>query len=54
MPPAWKVRRGHLVVGLSVRLSVCQSFRNSVPLSNKVQYICILSLGDDTVTKLGL
>ena len=34
MPPAWKVRRGHLVIGLPVRLSV----RNSVPLTNKVQY----------------
>ena len=43
MPPAWKVRRGHLVIGSSVRLSVCLSvclsIRNSVPLSNKVQYL---------------
>ena len=47
MPPAWKVRRGHLVVGssirLSVHLSVClsirPSFSNSVPLANKVQYL---------------
>ena len=23
MPPAWKVRRGHLVIGSSVRLFVC-------------------------------
>ena len=34
MPPAWKVRRGHLVIGSSVRPSV----RNSVPLTSKVQY----------------
>ena len=43
MPPAWKVRRGHLVIGSSVcpfvRLSVCLSVRNSVPLTNKVQYL---------------
>ena len=43
MPPAWKVRRGHLVFGSSVRpsvrLSVCPSVRNSVPLINKVQYL---------------
>ena len=43
MPPAWKVRRGHLVFGSSVRLSVCPSLRlsvrNSVPLINKVQYL---------------
>ena len=25
MPPAWKVRRGHLVIGSSVRPSVCAS-----------------------------
>ena len=31
MPLAWKVRRGHLVIGSSVR--------NSVPLANKVQYL---------------
>ena len=35
MPPAWKVRRGHLVFGLSV----CPFVRNSVPLTNKVQYL---------------
>ena len=35
MPLAWKVRRGHLVFGSSVRLSV----RNSAPLINEVQYI---------------
>ena len=47
MPPAWKVRRGHLVIGssvrpsvcLSVRPSVCLSVRNSVPLTNNVQYL---------------
>ena len=39
MPPAWKVRRGHLVTGSSVRLSVCLSVRNSVPLTIKVQYL---------------
>ena len=43
MPPAWKVRRGHLVFGSSVRPSVCPfvclSVRNSVPLTFKVQYI---------------
>ena len=39
MPPAWKVRRGHLVIGSSVCLSVCLSVRNSVPLTNKVQYL---------------
>ena len=46
MPPAWKVRRGHLVFGSSVRPSVCPSVcpsvrlsvRNSVPLTFKVQY----------------
>ena len=32
--PAWKVRRGHLVIGPSVRPSV----RYSVPLRYKVQY----------------
>ena len=30
MPPAWKVRRWHLVIGLSVRPFVCLSFRPSV------------------------
>ena len=30
MPPAWKVRRGHLVIGSSVRLSVCLSVCPSV------------------------
>ena len=44
MPPAWKVRRGHLVFGSSVcpsvpRLSVCLFVRNSVPLTDKVQYL---------------
>ena len=40
MPPAWKDRRGHLVIGSSVRLSVrLLSVRNSVPLTNKVQYL---------------
>ena len=51
MPPAWKVRRGHLVIGLSVRPSVClsvclsvcppvcPSVCNSVPLTIKVQYL---------------
>ena len=43
MPPAWKVRRGHLVIGSSVRPSVCPSVcpsvRNSVPLTIKVQYL---------------
>ena len=38
MPPAWKVRRGHLVFGSSV----CPSVRNSVPLTNKVQYLKFL------------
>ena len=38
MPRAWKIRRGHLVIGSSVRLFVRLSVRNSVPLSNKVQY----------------
>ena len=45
--PAWKVDQGHLVIGssvcpsvrLSVCPSVCPSVRNSVPLTNKVQYI---------------
>ena len=46
MPPAWKVRREHLVIGSSVRPSVC----NSAPLTK-----CnIYSLGDDIVTKLVL
>ena len=51
MLPAWKVRRGHLVFGSSVRPSVCPSVRpsvclsvrlsvrNPVPLINKVQYL---------------
>ena len=45
MPPAWKVRRGHLVIGSSicpVRPFVCPSVClsvNSVPLTNKVQYL---------------
>ena len=39
MPPAWKVRRGHLVIGSSVCPSVCLSVRNSIPLTNKVQYL---------------
>ena len=39
MSPAWKVRRGHLVFGSSVRPSVCLSVCNSVPLLNKVQYL---------------
>ena len=39
MPPAWKVRRGHLVIGSSVRPSVCPSVCNSVPLTIKVQYL---------------
>ena len=43
MPPACKVRQGHLVIGSSVCPSVCLSVRlfvcNSVPLSNKVQYL---------------
>ena len=59
MPPAWKVRQGHLVIGASVRPSICLSVcpsvhlsvRISVRLTNKVQY---LKFGDDTVTKLGL
>ena len=33
--PAWKVRRGHLVIGSSV----CLFVRNSAPLTNKVQYL---------------
>ena len=37
--PAWKVHRGHLVFGSSVRPSVCLSVRNSVPLINKVQHL---------------
>ena len=39
MPPAWKFRRGHLVIGSSVCLSVHLSVRNSGPLTNKVQYL---------------
>ena len=39
MPRAWKVRPGHLVIGLSVRPSVCPSVRNSFLLTNKVQYL---------------
>ena len=39
MPQAWKVCRGHLVIGSSVRLFVRPSVRNSVPLTNKVQYL---------------
>ena len=39
MPLAWKVRRGHLVIGSSVRPSVRLSVRNSVPLTIKVQYL---------------
>ena len=37
MPPAWKVRQGHLAFGSTVCPSVC----NSVPLTgiNKVQYL---------------
>ena len=31
MPPAWRVRRGHLVI----RSSVCLSVRNSVPLTKQ-------------------
>ena len=30
MPPAWKVRRGHLVIGSSVRPSVCPSVIPSI------------------------
>ena len=40
--PGLKVRLGHLVIGSSVCpsvcLSICLSVRNSVPLTNKVQY----------------
>ena len=39
MPLAWKVRRWHLVIGSSVCLFVCPSVCNSVPLTNKVQYV---------------
>ena len=39
MPPAWKVCQGHLVIGSSVSPFVCLSVRNSVPLTNKVQYL---------------
>ena len=43
MSPAWKVRRGHLVIGSSIHLSVCLSVRlfvcNSIPLTIKVQYL---------------
>ena len=39
MPLAWKVRRGHVVIGSSVRLFVCLSVHNPVPLTNKVQYL---------------
>ena len=39
MSPAWKVRRGHLAIGSSVCPSVRLSVRNSVPLTNKVQYL---------------
>ena len=35
MPPAWKVRQGHLVFGSSVRLSVCPYFHPAY----KVQYL---------------
>ena len=48
MPPAWEVRRGHLVIGSSI----CLSVRNSTPLTNQVQHL--KSLGNDTVTKLEL
>ena len=41
--PGLKGPPGHLVIGSSVRLSICLSVRlsvrNSVPLSNKVQYL---------------
>ena len=40
------------IVRLSVRVSVCPFVRNSLPLTNKVQYLKVW--GDDTVTKLGL
>ena len=50
MPPAWKVRRGHLVIGSSVCLSV-----RLLVIPSRLQTKCnIQSLGDDTVTKLGL
>ena len=43
MPPAWKVRRGHLVIGSSIRLFVHPSVRlfdrDSVPCTNKVKYL---------------
>ena len=43
MPPAWKVCRGHLVFGSSVRPSVCLSgrpfVRTFVPLTFKVKYL---------------
>ena len=39
MPPALKVRRGHLVIRVSVRLSVCPFVLNSLPLTNKEQYL---------------
>ena len=39
MPPVWKVRRRRLVIGSSIRLSIHPFVRNSVPLTNKVQYL---------------
>ena len=39
MPPAWRVCGGHLVIRSSVCLSVCLSVRNSIALTNKVQYL---------------
>ena len=50
MPMTWKVRRGHLVIGLSVCPSLCLSV-----ILSRLQTKCnIFSLGDETVTKLGL
>ena len=37
--PGLKGLPGHLVIGLSVCLSVRLSVRNSVPLTNNVQYL---------------
>ena len=37
--PDLKGPQGHLVIGSSVCLSVCLSVQNSVPLTNKVQYL---------------
>ena len=42
MPPAWKVRQGHLVIGSSICLSVCLSICPSVTCKSSHIYIAVV------------